>query len=104
MNAADARRRLSSIDIERLSDHLQLARFRVAGEIDLLSIDIDYNDYWVWKAIEVVKPRVVVVEYNATLPPPLSLVVPYAPATAWDGSNYFGASLEALARLGTTKA
>jgi len=73
------------------------------GEIDLLSIDIDNNDYWVWKAIDVVQPRVVVIEYNATLRPPLSLVVPYDPIQTWDGSNYFGASLEALVRLGRTK-
>src|SRR5207249_8244926 len=74
-----------------------------SGEIDLLGIDIDYNDYWVWKAIEVVQPRVVVIEYNATLRPPLSLTVPYAPTASWNGSNYYGASLEALVRLGRTK-
>src|SRR3954464_13126019 len=49
----------------------------VDGEIDLLSIDIDFNDYWVGKAIEIVKPRVVVIEYKAGLRPPLSLTVPY---------------------------
>ena len=75
----------------------------VTGEVDLLSIDIDYNDYWVWKAIKTVNPRVVVIEYNATLRPPMSLVVPYDPTKAWDGSNYFGASLEALVRLGREK-
>lgn len=75
----------------------------VTGEIDLLSIDIDYNDYWVWKAITAVNPRVVVIEYNATLRPPMSLVVPYDPTRVWDGSNYFGASLEALVRLGHKK-
>lgn len=75
----------------------------VSGDIDLLSIDIDYNDYWVWKALTTVKPRVVVIEYNATLRPPMSLVVPYEPARSWDGSNYFGASLEALVRLGREK-
>ncbi|TMJ05794.1 MAG: hypothetical protein E6G97_01970 [Alphaproteobacteria bacterium] len=75
----------------------------VGGEIDLLSIDIDFNDYWVWKAIEVVKPRVVVIEYNAGLHPPLSLTVPYQPNAAGDGSNFFGASLEALVRLGRSK-
>jgi hypothetical protein len=75
----------------------------IAGEIDLLSIDIDGNDYWVWKAIETVKPRVVVIEYNATLRPPLSLVVPYDPKRVWNQSNYFGASLEALVRLGHDK-
>jgi len=73
------------------------------GEIDLLSIDIDYNDYWVWKAITEINPRVVVIEYNATLRPPMSLVVPYDPSRMWDGTNYFGASLEAMVRLGREK-
>jgi hypothetical protein len=73
------------------------------GEIDLLSIDIDYNDYWVWKAIRGIDPRVVVIEYNATLRPPMSLTVPYQPNGRWDGSNFYGASLEALARLGADK-
>ena len=75
----------------------------ITGNIDLLSIDIDGNDYWVWKAIEVVQPRVVVIEYNAALRPPLSLVVPYDPKARWNGSSYFGASLEALVRLGREK-
>lgn len=73
------------------------------GEIDLLGIDIDFNDYWVWKAIEIVKPRVVVIEYNAGLRPPLSLTVPYQPNHAGGGTNFFGASLEALVRLGRQK-
>lgn len=74
-----------------------------AGEIDLLSIDIDFNDYWVWKAIDAVKPRVVVIEYNAGLHPPLSVTVPYQPNRGGDGTNFFGASLEALVKLGSTK-
>jgi hypothetical protein len=73
------------------------------GEIDLLGIDIDFNDYWVWKAIEAVSPRVVVIEYNAGLRPPMSLTVPYQPNRAGGGTNYFGASLEALVRLGRAK-
>lgn len=73
------------------------------GEIDLLSIDIDFNDYWIWQAIEAVHPRVVVIEYNASWPPPAALTVPYAPAAKWNGTNYFGASLAALATLGTRK-
>jgi hypothetical protein len=72
----------------------------IGGDIDLLSIDIDNNDYWVWKAITSIDPRVVVIEYNATLRPPMSLVVPYNPNQTSDGSNYFGASLEAFVRLG----
>lgn len=74
-----------------------------SGEIDLLSIDIDGNDYWVWKAIDLVNPRVVVIEYNASLRPPMALVVPYRADAQWDGSNHYGASLEALVRLAATK-
>jgi hypothetical protein len=80
-----------------------IAQGGVTGEIDLLGIDIDGNDYWVWKAIDVVNPRVVVIEYNATLRPPMSVVVPYRADGQWDGSNYYGASLEALVRLAAAK-
>jgi len=80
-----------------------IAQAGLGGEIDLLCVDIDYNDYWVWQAIDVVQPRVVVIEYNATLRPPLSLVVPYEAQRRWDGTSYFGASLEALVRLGRSK-
>jgi hypothetical protein len=80
-----------------------LAEGGMGGEIDLLAIDIDYNDYWVWKAVTAVRPRVVVIEYNASLRPPLSLTVPYDPQGRWDGSNFYGASLEALVRLGREK-
>jgi hypothetical protein len=76
---------------------------KLTGDIDLLSVDIDYNDYWVWKAITIVRPRVVVIEYNGTLRPPMSLVVPYDPVRRWDGTNFFGASLEALVKLGREK-
>jgi hypothetical protein len=89
------------VTAENVNDLFRQAGF--SGEIDLLSVDIDFNDYWVWKAIEVVKPRLVVIEYNATLRPPMSLTVPYQPTMQWDGSNYFGASLEALVKLGHAK-
>jgi hypothetical protein len=80
-----------------------LSQTGFVGDIDLLSIDIDFNDYWVWNAVEVARPRVVAIEYNASLRPPLSLVVPYSPTSAWSGGNYFGASLEALVRLARDK-
>jgi hypothetical protein len=73
------------------------------AEIDLLSIDIDGNDYWVWQAVRSVNPRVVIVEYNAAYPPPIEFVVPYHPERRWDGSNYFGASLASMAKLGSEK-
>jgi len=74
-----------------------------APDLDLLSIDIDYNDYWIWKALTVVRPRVVVIEYNASLKPPLSLAAPYGEDRRWDGSNFHGASLKALEKLGAEK-
>ncbi len=74
-----------------------------AGELSLLSIDVDGNDYWIWEAIDCVQPRAVIIEYNATWRPPLPFVVPYDRAFRWDGSNYFGASLAAFERLGERK-
>jgi hypothetical protein len=44
-----------------------------------------------------------VLEYNATFPPPAEWVMDYDPDYAWDGTVTFGASLEAMARLGAAK-
>ena len=77
------------------------------GDIGLLSIDIDGNDYWVWEAIDVVSPRIVIVEYNSLWGPKRAVTVPYDPAftrTQKHHSNlYFGASVGAFVRLGTSK-
>ncbi|MGA9206338.1 MAG: hypothetical protein WB347_00960 [Terriglobales bacterium] len=70
---------------------------------DVLSIDIDGNDYWAWKAIVRYQPRVVVVEYNAKLGPHQIMTIPYRPDFVWDSSCYFGASLKALELLGAGK-
>jgi hypothetical protein len=77
------------------------------GEIDLLSIDIDGNDYWIWQSITCVQPRVVVIEYNASFGIERSITVEYDPAfdahrkhpTGW----YHGASLRALVKLAKKK-
>jgi hypothetical protein len=81
----------------------QIAQLGIPKSIDLLSIDIDGNDYWIWEAIEAVSPRVVVIEYNATLRPPHRLVMEYKEDNWWNGTNYFGASLCALEALGRKK-
>lgn len=80
-----------------------IARLAGEGELDLLSIDIDFHDYWVWRALTTVKPRLVIIEYNATLPPFVRKTVAPNPSRVWDGSNYFGASLGALESLGQIK-
>ena len=79
----------------------------IEGDIGLLSIDIDGNDYWVWKAITCVRPRILVLEYNALFGPRAAVTVPYDPTffrTRAHYSNLFwGASLEALTRLSRDK-
>ncbi|WKN29789.1 hypothetical protein PZB74_12515 [Porifericola rhodea] len=80
---------------------------RVEGEIDLLSLDIDGIDYWLWKELTVVKPRLVVLEFNHLLGPERSVTVPYredfkAEFTEW-GSDYAGASLNAFCKLAKKK-
>ena len=79
----------------------------LAGEIGILSIDIDGNDYWVWKAIENVRPHIVIVEYNAVFGDLFDLVIPYDPSferTRAHYSNlYWGASIGAFTRLGKEK-
>lgn len=73
------------------------------GEIDLLSIDIDGNDYYVWEAIDSIMPRVVIIEYNAKFPPECNWIMAYNAEHLWDGSDRQGASLKALEELGQKK-
>jgi hypothetical protein len=80
-----------------------LEKYKVPKEFDLLSIDIDFNDYWIWKAIDRYSPRVVIIEYNASIPPTDSKTVEYDQNVFWDGTNYYGASLLALVKLGKRK-
>ncbi len=68
-------------------------------EIDLLSIDIDGNDYYVFAQLSAVQPRVVVIEYNARFPPPARWRIPYSADFNWDGSDWFGASLQSMNAL-----
>ena len=79
----------------------------VVGDIGLLSIDIDGNDYWVWEAIEVVRPRIVVVEYNARFGVDRAVTIPYdaefSRVRAHYSMVYYGASLAALVSLGVRK-
>jgi len=74
-------------------------RFAAAGvpdEPDILSIDIDGNDYWIWKALDGCRPRIVIIEYNSALDPAVPLVQPYGQAQGWDHSSGYSASLAAL--------
>lgn len=69
-----------------------------AGEIDVLTLDLDGVDFWIWEALECVKPRVVVVEYHGGWWPEDAVSVPYADDFQ-RGDRYGGASLAAFVGL-----
>jgi len=75
----------------------------VPATFDLLSIDIDGNDFWLWRALTAYVPRVVVIEYNSSFGPDERRVITYEPARRWDKTDYYGASAAALAALGEEK-
>ena len=79
----------------------------ITGEIGMLSIDIDGNDYWVWRAISVISPAIVVVEYNARFGNVRSVTVPYEAKFTRESAHfsniYYGASLAALCKLAQVK-
>jgi hypothetical protein len=84
----------SFVTAEDIDDIVRRRTF--SSEIDLLSVDIDGNDYYVLQAIRSVSPRMIVAEYNAKFPPDVPWVMEYNKAHRWDGTDYFGASLKAL--------
>jgi len=75
-------------------------------DLGLLSIDIDGNDYWIWEAIQSVRPFIVLVEYNSLLGL-RPIAVPYKEdfdrTTAHFSHLYYGASLGALQHLAHKK-
>lgn len=72
-------------------------------DMDLLCIDIDGNDYWVWQSIQRYKPRVVVIEFNGAYPPPRKWVMNYNPTHFWQSNDYYGASAQSLTDLARVK-
>jgi hypothetical protein len=73
----------------------------VPSHPDLLVIDIDGNDYWIWETVaERYAPRVVVIEYNAVVGPRWRWTAPYNADHRWDASARHGAGLAALVELG----
>ena len=80
-----------------------LTRHGVGAEVDFMSIDIDSFDYWLWKAITVVSPRVLVMEYNGLFGRDRAVTVPDAPRPPVAPKGYGGASLAALEKLNRAK-
>lgn len=95
--------RLLSTPISQENINQIVEQLAFPDDLDLICIDIDYNDYWVFKALEAVRPRVVVVEYNAKFCPPVRHVVPYNPNRQWNGTDYCGCSLQSLCDVAEEK-
>jgi hypothetical protein len=93
------------IDRDNVNQLFQAHGF--SGGIGLLSIDIDGNDLWVWKAIDTVSPVIVIVEYNAVFGSQYAVTIPYDPvferARAHYSNLYWGCSLKALCLVGEEK-
>jgi hypothetical protein len=78
-----------------------------SGDIGILSIDVDGNDYWIWRAISTVRPALVICEYNAVLGDLCPLTIPYSAgfrrSEAHYSHLYYGASITALSGLAAEK-
>jgi hypothetical protein len=97
--------RCAFIDRDNINELLRQPGF--TGEIGLLSIDIDGNDYWVWDKIDIVQPAIAIVEYNSIFGPDLAVTVAYDPKfdrhRAHHSGQFWGASLSALTLLAGRK-
>jgi hypothetical protein len=89
---------ISFLDRENVTGVFE--RLGVPKEFDLLSLDIDQNTFHIWGGLKGFSPRVVVAEYNASIPPDVEWAVRYDATRSWDGTQNFGASLKAFERLG----
>jgi hypothetical protein len=92
---------------QNINDIIRFNNF--TGEIDLLSLDLDGNDYWIWKAIDVAQPRVVILEYQNAWGPGRRVTQRYVEDFRVEnvvlpgGLPRCGASLEAFAALAREK-
>jgi hypothetical protein len=84
-----------------------LSKNGIYGDIGLLSVDIDGNDYWVWRAINAISPRIIICEYNSHFGPTAEVTTPYDAAFVRDSAHfskiYYGASISALTSLASTR-
>lgn len=78
-----------------------------SGELGILSIDIDGNDYWIWECINVVEPVIVIIEYNSVFGNKHAITIPFDPTFNKTKAHYsnlfFGCSLKALYLLAQRK-
>ena len=100
----DLQAKCAWITRDNINSLLEEAGF--GSDVGLLSIDVDGNDYWIWEAVESVRPRIVIVEYSSIFGlEPIS--IPYKQdfdrTAAHYSTAYFGCSLAALSHLAKKK-
>jgi hypothetical protein len=111
LSAADTTRTLIAETVWLSEENVkhQLTKYDIPDDFDLFSMDIDGIDYWLWRALEKFRPRVVVVEYNASLGADAKLAIPYERDfcrwnSKWHPAGwYYGASLSAWVELAKSK-
>jgi len=81
------------------------AKYGVPAEYDFLCIDVDGNDYWIWRALDESRfsARVVCIEYNCHIPPTRRVSLPYEPRRTYQHDKYYGASAAAFHALAAAK-
>jgi len=93
------------IDVENINNLLSSSG--LSKEVGILHIDLDGNDYWVWKEIDAISPIVVILEYNSVFGVDRAITTPYEKTffrTSAHYSNlYWGASLRAFYQLSIEK-
>lgn len=101
----DLTARSAWITAENIND--LIASAGISGDIGLLSVDVDGVDYWIWKAIECVRPRIVVCEYNSLFGPIAPVTMAYDPAFQREKAHascvLYGMSIAAAHALGKEK-
>lgn len=84
-----------------------ISQYGFSGDLGILSIDIDGNDYWVWESINCVNPSLIICEFNPNFGDVYPIVIPYDPAferfKAHYSGMYYGASIVALKILAGRK-
>jgi hypothetical protein len=78
------------------------AKYNIPYIADLVSIDVNGIDYWIWKSLYY-KPRVVIIEFNPSIAKDRSWTIEYDSKFVFDNTSYFGASFLALKTLGVNK-
>jgi hypothetical protein len=90
--------RVDSLNVLQILENFN---HRLNSKPAVMSIDLDGNDYWLWKVIlgAGYRPDLAIAEYNARFPIPIKWVMPEDHQHTWPGGDYYGASLQSLSSL-----